>query len=764
VAGIHALVNQKVGSRTGNPNPVYYALANAQFASTGSGGCDANKGNASDASCVFHDIRGLSVTLGGTTYTTGTAVPCLHDTPDCLTPSGSGTYGIISQSASSFSQAYPAGISWDYATGLGSINATNLVNNWPHDAATQLAFVVQPDANYAPGALIEVEVVAEDANGLPVDADVTLSLQGGDPTAVLSGSHCCNVNTSGGVATFDMSVDKPNMNYQLVATTGNLTTTSTAFTIATSNLKFTTQPASSTKAGDLFTTKISIVDGNGKVVTGSNAWIYLGLTGGAPGALLFDNVNVPASVVSIQAVNGVATVQRYATVAAKNYQIEAVSPGLNGASSNVFAVTAGTPTGIVFTAQPPTSWPASESFSTTVAVQDKFGNTVSPWNFSARVALYDASGTGQKTISGTLTQPMSTGTATFSGLSIATPGSYVLKVFSGSYTTTSTVINITAPASLVFDEQPPKTVNAGVPFEVKVAAVDASGVNKIASFNGPISLSLVGSGATLDGTTTVNAVSGEATVGGISVGTPGTYRLKANLTDTVVFSDSFTVTTAPTSITLKFSTVPAAVQAGSPFGVAVSTFDQANNLITTPTTIKLKLLGGGDLGGTLSGTLQAVTSGGTAQFNGLSINTAASYQLEASATGAVSATSGTLTVVPAAFSKLVFITQPVGILQDRPLSAIAVAEEDAFDNILTQDDTSSISFTVPACGGNVALGTATVSNGIALLSNSQIKFHMVASALQVTASTQGVSALSDPFAVAADIGLVYYGGFEGCQL
>lgn len=86
-AGLLALVEQKTGARIGVANPAIYALANSSYATS-----------------VFHDI------------TTGTnASPCTSGTTNC--PNG-GTIG------------YSATAGYDQATGWGSVNATNLVNDW----------------------------------------------------------------------------------------------------------------------------------------------------------------------------------------------------------------------------------------------------------------------------------------------------------------------------------------------------------------------------------------------------------------------------------------------------------------------------------------------------------------------------------------------------------------------------------------------------------------------------------------------------------
>ncbi len=132
MAGIQALVNQKAGSSQGNPNFVYYSLAATQYGKTGDKTCNSTLGNTVDSSCIFYDV-----TLGDND------VDCSY-TPDlgidtCYTPSGS--YGVQSTSSDAYEPAYEAGKEWDFATGIGTVNAYNLVNSWPS------AFTLSPSPN-----------------------------------------------------------------------------------------------------------------------------------------------------------------------------------------------------------------------------------------------------------------------------------------------------------------------------------------------------------------------------------------------------------------------------------------------------------------------------------------------------------------------------------------------------------------------------------------------------------------------------------------
>jgi hypothetical protein len=105
-AGIMALIDQKSNSRQGNPNYILYSLAAKQSAS----GCNSSSSPAS--TCVFYDV------------TSGTiAMPCVTgSTGDCHTNVKSDQFGILT--------GYATTAAYDLATGLGTVNATNLVNSW----------------------------------------------------------------------------------------------------------------------------------------------------------------------------------------------------------------------------------------------------------------------------------------------------------------------------------------------------------------------------------------------------------------------------------------------------------------------------------------------------------------------------------------------------------------------------------------------------------------------------------------------------------
>ncbi len=124
MAGIQALINQKFGKQ-GNANYVYYALAAKQFTKQGAKACNASQttGKLPAASCIFNDV-----TLGDMD------IPCGQDykgiSYDCF-GNASGIIGELSTSTTASEPAYPATVGYDLATGLGSVNATNLFDAWP---------------------------------------------------------------------------------------------------------------------------------------------------------------------------------------------------------------------------------------------------------------------------------------------------------------------------------------------------------------------------------------------------------------------------------------------------------------------------------------------------------------------------------------------------------------------------------------------------------------------------------------------------------
>jgi hypothetical protein len=118
-AGVMALVNQFTNSTgQGNANYVLYKMASLQSQKT----LNCNASGAPASGCIFNDVTAGTI-----------AMPCTSGSPDCTVSRSGDAYGILT--------GYNAGTGYDVATGLGSVNAFNLVHNWilpAHPSSTTL--------------------------------------------------------------------------------------------------------------------------------------------------------------------------------------------------------------------------------------------------------------------------------------------------------------------------------------------------------------------------------------------------------------------------------------------------------------------------------------------------------------------------------------------------------------------------------------------------------------------------------------------------
>jgi Pro-kumamolisin, activation domain/Bacterial Ig-like domain (group 3) len=145
-AGIMALVNQKWGVQ-GNPNFVLYKLP-------------AKQANA------FHDVP------SGTTI----AMPCATNSSDCTTNVPGHAFGVLT--------GFSTGTAYDRATGLGSVDAANLVNNWNKvlftPSTTTLTLNSGAPVHVAHGASVQVNIGVTPGSPAPT-GDVALLLSPGTP-------------------------------------------------------------------------------------------------------------------------------------------------------------------------------------------------------------------------------------------------------------------------------------------------------------------------------------------------------------------------------------------------------------------------------------------------------------------------------------------------------------------------------------------------------------------------------------------------------
>jgi hypothetical protein len=112
-AGIMAMVNEKTGQRQGNANYVLYPLAAQPGAS-----CTSSAAAVGNSNCIFYDI------VNG-----NNSVACVAGSPNCSDQTKTG-FGILVNPVDNSTPAWETTTGYDMATGLGSVNAANLVNQW----------------------------------------------------------------------------------------------------------------------------------------------------------------------------------------------------------------------------------------------------------------------------------------------------------------------------------------------------------------------------------------------------------------------------------------------------------------------------------------------------------------------------------------------------------------------------------------------------------------------------------------------------------
>jgi subtilase family serine protease len=187
LAGIQALVNQARGAFQGNPNPVYYGLARAEYGATGASACNASLGNGVASDCVFQDV-----TLGDID------APCTGAT-DCYLPGGA--TGVLSLTSSADQIAYPATAGWDFATGIGSINVANLVNHWT--VSTQALTVSSPSLSFpavAVGSRSAAELISLQSTGTSTVTLTSIGITGTGAASFLISANSCGSSLAAGAS------------------------------------------------------------------------------------------------------------------------------------------------------------------------------------------------------------------------------------------------------------------------------------------------------------------------------------------------------------------------------------------------------------------------------------------------------------------------------------------------------------------------------------------------------------------------------------
>ncbi|MGD0892843.1 MAG: choice-of-anchor D domain-containing protein [Terracidiphilus sp.] len=198
MAGVMALVVQKTDAFQGLANPAFYKL----YANQKSAGTDCNSSTVTNGnSCIFYDV------------TQGTnAQVCFTGDPNCVTNTSGDELGILS--------GYAAGTGYDDATGLGTLNVTNLVNNWSSVTGTTSATLTPTSLTFAStsvGATSATQSVTLKNTGTTTLSISNVEITGADLTSYKDTSSCSSTLATSSSCTITVSF--------IPTTTGTLTAT-----------------------------------------------------------------------------------------------------------------------------------------------------------------------------------------------------------------------------------------------------------------------------------------------------------------------------------------------------------------------------------------------------------------------------------------------------------------------------------------------------------------------------------------------------------
>ncbi len=237
---------------------------------------------------------------------------------------------------------------------------------------------------------------------------------------------------------------------------------------------------------------------------------------------------------------------------------------------------------------------------------------------------------------------------------------------------------------------------------------------------GSVALSVAGGpGGFAAGSTTAAPVqNGVATFSNLVLDTAGSYTLSAST------GSGSGVTSSPISISpaaatrVAFVQIPTAGTAGQVLGSALATIeDQFGNVVSGysgSVTVRVSSGPSTQLGGTLTQTIRA----GSAVFGDLVLTTAGRYTLSAASAGLAGATSKTLSISPAAATRVVFTRVPPSGIDGQALGTVQAAIEDQYGNVV-MGYRGSVTVGVHT-GPSTTLGgtlTGAVQSGIASWSN-----------------------------------------------
>jgi adhesin/invasin len=635
----------------------------------------------------------------------------------------------VTATANAIAGSYAVTASLSGSAATATFNLTNIAAG-----AQTIAFIQQP-ADTAAGAVIPLVTVrlTDSLNNPIANTAITVSLQGG--TAQLIGTLTQPTNSSG-VATFgDLKINTAGT-YQLQATGGSLTTTSTPFTIAAGSAISITAASGggqSAGAGAAYASPLRALvhDAFNNPIQG----VSVTFTAPAGGA----TVSFSGSPTVNTDVNGIATSPAMtASGQTGTFSVNASTTGAAAPAVFSLTITAGSANKLGFVQQPTDS--AAGTVITppvTVQLQDSFGNPVRTAGVQVALQLVpvNAQVSRLSTIPPQLTDP--NGLATFATLTVEQAGQYQLAASStgvASATSSMFIVRAGSPAAITATGGTPQSTPVLMPFPQPLEATvrDAFG-NPVSSVAVSFSAPATGASAALSGATAATDAGGHARVTATANGLAGSYTVNAVAGSLGPIHFALT-NIAGAAAQIAFAQQPSNTAAGSAISppVSVQVLDAGGNPVNE-VSVTLQL---GEGTGTLDGTLTRTTGpSGLALFNDLTISTVGTYRLNATSL-AGSVLSNPFDMTPAAAITISIAsgdrqTAPVGTAYPSPLRA---SVQDTFGNPVGN---SPVTFAAPSSGASVIFdGPATVNTDASGIATAPaITANDTVGAVSVTAST-----------------------------
>src|SRR6266481_4570199 len=411
MAGIQALINQNAGGPQGNPASVYYQLAAAEYGSSGSSSCSSDHGNAVASNCIFYDVTSGDMD-----------VDCVG--PNCFLADG--TVGVLSTSNSSFAPAYGTTTGWDFATGIGTVNVANLVNNWPGSTPTPSFTLSASPASLTvvQGASGSSTITINALNGFNSTVNLTVA---GLPNGV---SAVFGTNPAATASLWTLSATGT-----AAIGTSTVTVTGTSGSLAsTATITFTINPA-----GDY---TLSTSPSSLSVVQGTNGASTITVTpqNGFNGSVSLSASGLPSGVTASFNPSSTASTSTLTLTASSTAIMGTVTMTVMGISGSLSHSTT-----LSLTVTPPPNYTLSASPNSLTITRGTTGTstiTVTPQNgFNGSVSLSASGLPSGVTASFNPSSTASTSTLTLSAGSMATTGTVTVTVTgsSGSLTKTTTI-------------------------------------------------------------------------------------------------------------------------------------------------------------------------------------------------------------------------------------------------------------------------------------------------------------------------------------